>query len=237
MPAASTGRVSNTVLKVVMAVTGTVFIGFVVVHMIGNLKVYLGADDLNHYAAFLRELLVPLVPHGWVLWAFRVVLLICLVAHVVCAAILTSRSRAHGRSRTTRGRHVPWWRSFTSRTMPVSGVLLLAFVIFHILDLTTGTVSSEQFRHPETVGADTEYFAYQNLVASFERPAAALFYVVAMVVLGAHMLHGTWSVIHDLGVSGHRTRQVLWATGSTFTAAVVLGNASIPIAVQAGWVG
>lgn len=224
---------SSVALKVTMAITGTVFIGFVFVHMVGNLKVYFGRDDLNHYAAFLRELLTPLIPHGWVLWLLRIVLSVCLIAHVASAAILTVRARRRGGARTTRGHQVPWWRSFTSRTMAVSGVVLLAFVIFHLLDLTLGKTGAD-FRHPETIGGATEYFAYENLVASFDRLPVALFYMLAMLVLGAHMLHGAWSVIHDLGVTGATTRRVLWIAGTTIAAAVVIGNVSIPLAVQLG---
>lgn len=230
----SSARISSAALKVVMAITGTVFIGFVFVHMVGNLKVYLGPDDLNHYAAFLRDLLTPLLPHGWVLWILRIVLTVCLIAHVAGAAILTVRARRCGAPRATRGHRVAWWRSFTSRTMAVSGVVLLAFIIVHLLDLTLGKTGAE-FHHPETVSGTTEYFAYQNLVASFARFPVALFYMLAMMVLGAHMLHGAWSVIHDLGISGARTQRVLWIIGTAIAAAVVVGNISIPLAVQMGW--
>ena len=219
-----------------MAATGVVFIGYVAVHMIGNLKVYLGAESMNAYAGFLRELLVPLLPHEWVLWGFRAVLSVCLVGHVVAAGILTARARRVGAQRTSRGRNVVWWRSFTSRTMPLSGIVLAAFIIFHILDLTLGTTGGSGFRHPLTIGGETRYFAYENLVASFQRPIVAVFYVVAMLFLGAHLLHGSWAVANDLGATGDRTRRAAWMAGSVVAAAVMVGNISIPVAVTIGWV-
>jgi succinate dehydrogenase / fumarate reductase, cytochrome b subunit len=227
----------NARLKVVMALTGVVFVGYVAVHMLGNLKVYIGAEEMNTYAGFLRDLLVPLVPHEWVLWGVRAVLFACLIAHVGAAAILTARARSAGALRTGRRSRVVWWRSFTSRTMPISGVVILAFVIFHVLDLTLGTTGAAKFRHPETSGGETRYFAYENLVASFQRPAVAVFYIVAMVFLGAHILHGAWSVIHDLGMTGDRTRRVAWIAGTIVAAAVMFANLSIPLAVMVGWLG
>ena len=230
-------RVSNARLKLIMAVSGVVFIGYVAVHMIGNLKVYLGAKAMNDYAGFLRELLVPLLPHEWVLWAFRAILLLCLVGHVGAAWILTVRARASGSTRTSRGRQVVWWRSFASRTMPVSGIVIAAFIVFHILDLTLGTTGAAGFRHPETIDGETRYFAYQNLVASFQRPVVAVFYMIAMVFLGAHLLHGAWAVVNDLGVTGDRLRRVAWVAGTVVAAVVMVGNISIPLAVMIGWVG
>ena len=238
-PAAATAtpaRLSNGRLKLIMAVTGIVFIGYVAVHMIGNLKVYLGAEAMNDYAGFLRELLVPLVPHEWVLWAFRAILLVCLVGHIVAAWILTVRGRAAGGSRTSRGHRVVWWRSFTSRTMPISGIVIAAFIVFHILDLTLGTTAATGFRRSVTIGGETRYFAYENLVGSFQRPVVAVFYIVAMVFLGAHLLHGAWAVVNDLGVTGDRVRRVAWTAGTVLATVVVVGNISIPLAVMIGWV-
>ena len=232
--ATSRPRLSNARLKVIMAVTGIVFIAYVAVHMVGNLKVYLGAESMNDYAGFLRELLVPLLPHEWVLWAFLAVLIVCLVGHVGAAGILTRRARAAGTLRTSRGHRVVWWRSFASRTMPVSGIVIGAFIVFHVLDLTLGTTGAGGFRHPETIGSDTRYFAYENLVASFQRPAVAVFYIIAMVFLGAHLLHGAWAAVNDLGVTAGRTRRVAWIAGTVLAAVVMVGNVSIPLAVMIG---
>lgn len=226
-------RLSSATLKVAMAVTGSVFLAYVLVHMVGNLKVFLGAEQLDDYAAALRTLLVPIVPHESVLWSFRVVLLACLVVHVVAAVMLTRRSRA-ARGALNRAPRQPAWRSFTSRTMMVTGVVVGGFLVFHILDLTLGVAAGSGFLHPEVVDGEVTVFAYDNLVDSFRRPVAAVVYIVANAVLGAHLLHGGWSVVHDLGVTGLRARRWLVAMATAVAVAVVVGNIAIPVAVLAG---
>ncbi|MFF0814360.1 succinate dehydrogenase [Rhodococcus sp. NPDC003318] len=129
-------RPSNVTCKVIMALTGVLFALFVLAHMIGNLKVFTGAQHFNDYAHWLRTVFEPLLPYEGLLWILRVVLLVAVVGHVWCAVLLTLRAR---RARGPFRRKGLGWRSFTARTMPVTGVVLLAFVVFHILDLTTGT--------------------------------------------------------------------------------------------------
>ncbi|ORV22968.1 succinate dehydrogenase [Mycolicibacterium confluentis] len=216
---------STVTLKLVMAFTGIVFALFVLVHMIGNLKAYTGAAHFDDYAHWLRTLGEPLLPYEGALWIFRVVLLACLLAHVGAAVVLTVRGRrARGAFRRTGMRSL---RSFTGRTMLVGGVVLLLFIVFHILDLTVGAA-------PAASGSFASGQAYDNLVASFDRPAVALFYFLAMAVLGAHLAHGLWTVVNDLGVTGRRTRQVGVAVGGLLALAVMVGNMTIPVAVQLG---
>lgn len=220
---------SNFTLKLVMAVTGVIFSLFVLVHMIGNLKVYQGAEHFNAYAVWLRTLLEPLFPYEGILWVLRIVLLACLVGHVGGAAILVARARkARG---PFRRRRMPL-RSFLARTMPVTGAVLLLFVIFHLLDLTTGTrpAASASFEH----GSVETSHAYENLVASFQRPEVALFYVLAMVILGMHVAHGLWTATNDLGATGKRVRAVALAGSGLLALAVMVGNISIPVAVLLG---
>lgn len=212
--------------KTVMAVTGLVFTAFVVVHMIGNLKVFSGAEHFDGYAHWLRTLLEPLFPYQGVLWTLRVVLVVCLLAHVWCAAILVRRSRSAAGPHRRRTR--PGTASFGARSMLVSGGILLLFVVFHILDMTTGTtpVASESF----VPGS-----AFDNLVASFSRPWVAAFYSLTMLVLAVHIAHGVRTAAGDLGVSGVRSRAGFAVVGGIAAIAVLLGNATIPLAVQAGW--
>ncbi|MCU1618158.1 MAG: putative succinate dehydrogenase cytochrome b subunit [Modestobacter sp.] len=224
-------RVSTVTAKVVMAGTGTVFTLFVVVHLVGNLKVYLGAQHFDDYAHWLRTLLEPLVPYEGVLWVLRVVLAVSLVAHLGCGALLWRRAR---RARGAFRRRLLGWRTFSARTMPVTGIVLLLFLVFHILDLTTGTAPVASGAYDP--GTTTTSAAYANLVASFDRPAVSAFYLLAMAVLGLHLLHGLWSVVNDLGVTGQRSRQVAVVVGGTVAGLVFLGNASIPIAVLTGLV-
>ncbi|WP_083914432.1 succinate dehydrogenase cytochrome b subunit [Nocardia concava] len=223
------GRPSSVTLKLVMAGTGIVFALFVLVHMIGNLKVYLGAEHFDEYAHWLRTLFEPLLPYEGTLWIFRVVLLSCLIAHVGSAVLLTGRAhRARGRFR----RKGLGLRSFTARTMLVSGLVLLLFIIFHILDLTVGArpFASDEFED----ATRTTSYAYDNLIASFERPAVGAFYLLAMAVLGAHLIHGLWTAVNDLGITGQRLRQVCVAIGGVLALAVMVGNMTIPIAVWTG---
>ncbi len=213
--------------KTVMAVTGLVFTVFVVVHMIGNLKVFTGAVHFDEYAAWLRTVLMPFLPREGVLWALRVVLVVCLLAHVWCAALLVHRSRTAAgphRRRTRAGS-----ASFGARSMLLTGVILLLFVVFHILDLTTGTA-------PVAPAGFVAGSPYANLVASFSRPWVAAFYGVTMLLLAAHIAHGVRTAAGDLGVTGLRSRTGFAVVGGTAAVAVLLGNASIPLTVQLGWI-
>ncbi|GAC56466.1 putative succinate dehydrogenase cytochrome b subunit [Gordonia hirsuta DSM 44140 = NBRC 16056] len=231
LPTRRAPRPSNVTLKFTMALTGTVFALFVLVHMIGNLKVYTGAANFDDYAHWLRTLAEPLLPYEGALWIFRIVLLAGLVAHVGASAILVVRARrARGRFRRT-GMN---WRRLPATLMPWTGVVLLVFIVLHILDLTTGTrpIAPQSFE-PAT---ETTSHAFANLVASFERWPMALFYIVVMVMLGLHLVHGLWSLVTDFGVSGRRLRQVWAAVALIFAAVVMLGNITIPVAVLAGWV-
>ena len=222
-------RPSNFACKQVMALTGMAFGLFVLFHMIGNLKAYLGAEHFDDYALWLRHMLEPAVPYSGVLWVLRAVLLACVAAHVTCATILFFRARvARG---PFRRKGLPL-RSFAARTMPVTGVVLLLFIIFHILDLTTGTrpVASAEY----TPMTSTRSFAYDNLVHSFDRPWVSAFYVLAMLILALHLSHGLWTAVNDLGTTGRRARQVARVAAGVVVLAVVVGNISLPIAVLTG---
>ena len=197
------------VAKAIMAVTGLLLAAFVVVHMIGNLKVFSGAAHFDDYAAWLRTLLGPLVPPEGVLWALRVVLATCLVAH--------------------RRRPRPGVMSFGARSMLVTGVILLLFVVFHVLDMTIGTVPPA----PESFVPGSPY---ANLVASFSRPWVAAFYGITMLLLAVHIAHGVRTAAGDLGVTGLRSRAGFAVVGGLAAVAVLVGNAAIPLAVQVGWI-
>lgn len=214
------------VLKIALAVTGTVFVAFVVFHLFGNLKVFLGKEALNHYAFWLqRDFMAPLIPEGWFVWIFRGTLTLCLVVHVTAAVMV------RGRARRARGpvkrKGLTGLRAFQARNMMVTGTVLLLFIVFHILDLTVGArpVASAEFEHLN---------AYDNLVHSFERPVVALFYVAAMGVLFLHVAHGVWSVVNDLGGTGRRLRSVVAALAGVVALVLLLGNALIPLAVMVG---
>lgn len=214
-----------------MAVTGSLFTLFLAAHLYGNLHVFSGPDEFNHYAHWLRTAGQPILPYEGLLWILRVGLGLSLVAHVWSALVLQLRARRSrgGKRRPLRGGSFSSW---SGRTMLVSGIFIFCFVIFHIMDLTLGTpgAASDQFQQATT----EEAFAYQNLVASFQRPAAAIFYCIALVALSLHLAHGLWSVVNDLGGTGKRLRAVSVALAGLVALAVLVGNAIIPIAVLLG---
>lgn len=214
-------------LKTVMAVSGIVWAGFAVVHLWGNLKIYQGAASFDSYAHWLREVGYPLVPHEGVLWALRIVLVIALIAHIVAAAMLTARSRRARGPVRARLRHSGGALAWNAAAMMPTGIILLVFLVIHVLDLTLGTppVGPEGFEYGS---------AYANLVASFARPWAAIAYVVAMLAIAVHVAHGTVLAANDLGAQGRGLRKAMAAIGGIAALALLLGNASIPIAVQLG---
>lgn len=231
-PAAKPPLISNVLAKYIMAITGIVFALFVMVHMYGNLKVYKGPEAFNDYALFLRTLFEPLFPYEGFLWIFRVALLVCIIGHVGCAVLLSARAKKARGSHKRRG--LKGFKSFTARTMPVTGVVLLLFIIFHILDLTAGVgVSPTEFQHGSQAGS----FAYENLVASFQRPVVALIYLLAMVILFLHLAHGLWAAVYDFGVTvSEKARSWVILIAGVYALIVMLGNISIPLAVLFGLV-
>lgn len=210
--------------KVTLALTGSLLAVFVFVHMVGNLKAYFGAASYNAYSLWLRQAFSPVLPHEGLLWIMRAVLGPALVLHVGAAALVWWRGRR------ARGRFWARGADWSARSMPWTGLLLLAFVVFHLLDLTLGLAGPASYR----AATASESFAYQNTVASLGRPLAGAAYLVTMVALGVHLAHGLWTTATDLGVTGRRLRAVwrplAWAVGLLVT----LGNASLPIAIWLG---
>lgn len=216
---------SNFWAKVIMAITGLIFTAFVFVHMYGNLHIFQGQEEFDHYAHWLRTVLQPLLPYEGLLWILRLVLTACLVLHVGCAGLLIARARkARGPHRRKALAGASGW---FARSMPVTGIIILLFVIFHILDLTLGVQPAAT--------AEFEYgSAYANLVASFERPLVSGFYILTMLVLTVHVFHGVWTAAHDLGATGKRLRQIAVWVGGLVAVAICVGNVSIPVLVLAG---
>ena len=214
--------------KYVMAISGLAMIGFVVFHMIGNLKMYFGQADLDHYAEFLKELLYPIAPKGVVLWILRGGLIAMLVLHLHAAWSLTRLNR-HARAVKYQGPRDYQVANFASRTMRWTGIIVLAYLVWHLLDLTFGTVNA--------IGTDGEFVrgeVFNNVVRSLDRPLVAAFYIVANILLGIHLFHGAWSFFQSLGWNNPRFNA--WRRGFAVGIAtvVVVGNVSFPVAVLAG---
>ena len=201
--------------KIVMAVTGVVLSAFVLGHMIGNLTVFRGAAAMDAYGAALRKF--PAL-----LWSVRLGLLAAVGLHIWAYWVLSRKSWA---ARPQGYRVSAYTEStFASRTMRWTGPLLLAFIVYHLLHLTTGTV------HPQF----EEGRVYHNLVVGLQVTWVALFYLLAMGALAFHVLHGVWSLFQSVGISQPRYDSAARRAATLFTIIVVAGFAIIPLAVLAG---
>jgi succinate dehydrogenase / fumarate reductase cytochrome b subunit len=218
-PAATTATFARSTIgrKIVMAVTGLILFGFVLVHLIGNLQLYLGPAAMHDYAVFLRHLL-----HGTGIWIARAVLAASVVLHVWSATSLTLQSWA---ARPVAYRSwEPGESTYASRTMRWSGVIVAAFIFFHLLHFTLGTA------HPDFVDLQP----YHNVVTGFRVVPVSIFYIVAMILLGFHLDHGLWSMLRTLGLEHPRYAALARKAAAGFAILIVLGNISFPLAVLAG---
>jgi len=198
--------------KAIMAVTGLILFGFLIVHMLGNLQVFLGRDVMNHYAETL---------HGnpALLWTARTILLISVALHI-WASIQLSIIKKDARP-VSYVKRANVGSSWASRSMMLSGPIIAAFVVFHLLHLTTGTI------HPQFV----ELHAYENLVTGFLVVPFALVYIVVMILIGFHLSHGLWSMFQSMGMSHPRYTPLIKRFASIFSWILVAGFISIPVAV------
>jgi succinate dehydrogenase / fumarate reductase cytochrome b subunit len=205
--------------KAVMAVTGVILFLFVVGHLLGNLQVFDGPDRLNAYSHFLKNL-------GELLWLIRGVLILCVVLHIVATVQLALRNQ--------KARPVGYKvkksvnSNYADRTMYWSGPIVLAFVIFHLLQFTAGYI------HPEARFVEGE--VYQNVVSGFSVWWVSLWYIFSLILLGFHLRHGLWSMFQSLGMNHPRHTPVLQQAALWIAILITAGYISIPIAVLAGWV-
>ncbi len=219
--------------KAVMALTGFILVGFVVIHMIGNLKIYTGAEHLNAYAGFLREVGEPLVPREFLLWVARIVLLGSVGLHILMAFQLSRKSWDGRPVRYDTRRDIQ--ATYASRTMRWGGVIVLLFIVYHILHLTLGVVgyAPGTFQHEDPTGG---FQTYANMVNGFRNVPVSLFYILAMGALCLHLYHGTWSMFQTLGLNNNQTNNIWRWVAIIVAVAVFVGNISIPISVMAGLV-
>jgi succinate dehydrogenase / fumarate reductase cytochrome b subunit len=209
-----------------MAITGIALMGYVLAHMIGNLKMFLGAKEINDYGEFLRALLVPLAPHGVTLWMLRLALIAAAVLHIHAAYSLTVLNR-QARSVKYQSERDYQAANFASRTMRWTGIIVLLFLFWHLADLTWG------WANPGYVRGDV----YRNVVASFSRVPVAILYIVANIALGVHLYHGAWSLFQSMGWNSPRFNKWRRWFSIGFATLITVGNVSFPVAVLAGVVG
>jgi succinate dehydrogenase / fumarate reductase cytochrome b subunit len=207
-----------------MAVSGFIFIGFVLMHMYGNLKAFSGHDAFNDYAHHLRTLGEPMLPHEGALWLIRAVLVLSLVVHVYAAAVLWRRARNARTVKYVMKKHtgaIP-----ASRLMRWGGVTILVFLIWHLLNFTIGKVNVD--------GGATDD-PYNLMVDSFSVWWLTLIYLVAMAMLGAHIHHGFWSACQTLGLTGtERSRTLAKEVAFTLALIISVGFSLVPIFILAG---
>ena len=203
--------------KAIMAVTGLVLFGFLIAHMLGNLQIFLGSAVMDHYAEAL---------HGNppLLWTVRIVLFVSVILHTWASIQLSAIKReARPVAYVKRANVISSW---ASRSMMLTGPIIAAFVIFHLLHLTTGTI------HPNFV----ELHAYENLVTGFLVVPIALTYIVVMLFIGFHLSHGIWSMFQSIGFSHPRYTPAIKKFAAVFSWILIAGFISVPLAVLTGLV-
>jgi succinate dehydrogenase / fumarate reductase cytochrome b subunit len=213
--------------KWVMAVTGVMLLGFVLFHLFGNIKLYLGviehngeqAYDVDLYAEGLRDLATPIFPRTWLLWLLRFGLIGAFVFHIHAAYSLTRMNLATNRSYESKRDWVA--ANFASRSMRYTGVIVLAYLLFHLADLTWGWVDAD-WRRGEV---------QHNVVESLSNPVIAVIYIVANVALAIHIFHGVYSIFQSLGINNPQYNQLRRYLAMALAAIILVGNVSFPIAV------
>ncbi|WP_165987037.1 succinate dehydrogenase cytochrome b subunit [Streptomyces sp. YIM 98790] len=207
--------------KAVMAVSGLFLLAFLVAHMLGNLKIFFGPEEFNGYSHWLRTLGEPVLHHAWALWLLRCALVAAVVLHGVAAHQLSRRARA---ARPERYVHRPPRTSYATRTTRWGGVIVALFVVWHILDLTTGTVNPNgEAGRP-----------YENVVASFSTWYGNVIYLTAVTAVGLHVRHGLFGAAQTLGINRPRRQAALKLTATVSAAVLTAGFVSVPLAVMTG---
>jgi succinate dehydrogenase / fumarate reductase, cytochrome b subunit len=218
--------------KWIMAITGIVWIGYLVAHMVGNWKIFMpdvaGIAAIDTYAVALRELLYPLLPKHVVLWFLRTGLIVALLLHVHAAYALTVMNH-RARPDDYKGPRNYVAANYASRTMRWSGTIVLFFIFFHLADLTWGIqpMAPATWEHGEV---------YANFVATFSRPLVTAFYVVAIGLITIHLYHGAWSMFQSLGWNHPRFNAARKVFAIGLAAFIGIGNVIMPLAVVFGMI-
>jgi succinate dehydrogenase / fumarate reductase cytochrome b subunit len=208
--------------KFYMAVSGVILIGFLVAHMIGNLKMFMGADPFNHYAEFLREVGYPILPHMAGLWIFRILLLAAVGLHMLSAWQVYTQSRNARGGKYEKEESLSF--AYASRTMRWGGVIIATFVIYHILHFTTGQA------HPSFVHG----LAYENVIIGFQNVWIVAFYVLALTMVTFHVYHGLWSAFQTVGANHPKYNPFRRPLALGLALLLFVGFMTVPVGVQAG---
>lgn len=213
--------------KLVVAITGIVLVLFLAGHLIGNLVVFMGPDAFNEYAYFLHHML-----HGMGVWVFRLVMLGMIVAHIVATVALTRQNRA---ARKAYECQTTIQASKSSRTMILTGLTILAFVIYHLLHFTSRTFNEYNSldRYKTTLhGVEGEvHNAWLMVIDGFNWAPATIFYVIAMTLLCSHLMHGVGSIFQTLGFRSKNASSLIKQISIGYSLLIWIGFISIPVAI------
>jgi len=210
--------------KYVMAITGLGLWGFVIIHLLGNLQIFLGPEKINAYGAFLKA-------NPAILWPARIGLLLIAVLHVLTATQLV---RANNRARPVAYEFKkPVASTFANRTMLMSGLVLLAFILFHLAHFTFGWIAPQLLRLEDAQG---RHDVYRMMIAGFSNPAVSIFYIFSMGLLLSHLSHGVSSAFQSLGLRSKKTFGFFDKLAKVSALLIFLGNSLIPLAILFGFV-
>ena len=213
-------------VKQLMAISGIVFVLFLLFHSYGNLKMFLGQEAYDHYAHWLKEeAFVPIFPHGGFIWVFRAAMVLMLVIHIWAAAVTWKRSRRARRSAYVVKRSAA--DAYAARTMRMTGVLLFFLIVFHILHFTTGTIRT---------GFVADSTPYERMVATFQNPLMVVVYLIFIGLAALHVSHGFWSAFQSLGWVRGGTRKFMEVLSGLVGALIFLMFARPPLAIVAGYI-
>jgi succinate dehydrogenase / fumarate reductase cytochrome b subunit len=209
-------------LKFLVALTGAMLVVFVIGHMLGNLQIYLGPNAINSYAETLKSM-------PGLLWAARLGLLAAFIVHIWGITKLTldnheARQTAYAEKHSRKA-------TLASRTMALSGLVLLAFVVYHLAHLTFGVIHPENFRLRDPLG---RHDVYSMMVLGFREPLVTIPYLIAMGLLGMHLAHGAASIFQSMGWTRPRFFPLISAAGYILALIIVIGNISIPLSCWLG---
>lgn len=213
--------------KIIVGVTGILLLGFVIVHMLGNLQIYAGPEKINAYAKFLKDL-------GPLLWAARIGLLIAVALHIYYTVKLKMENNAARPNKYVYMRTKQ--ATSASLYMILSGLTILAFIIYHLLHFTLGVTNPEYLNLEYDLNGEKVHDVYAMVVMGFQVPAVSIAYIVAMALLCWHLSHGISSVLQTLGIANPKTTPFTQKLAYTISAIIFIGNSSIPISILTGFV-
>ena len=216
------GLRSSVGTKYVMALTGAALLLFVLAHMAGNLLIFRGQDAVNSYAQGLKDM-------GPLLWVARLGLLGIAIVHIASAMRLSIRNAAA--RPVAYNEHRPILSGLTSRTMVMSGLVILAFLVFHLLHLTLGVTHPEHYKAVDSLG---RHDVFSMVVRGFQQAPVTIAYVVAMLLLGFHIKHGVCSLFQTLGINRPKYRPLTSLLGWLVAGAIVIGNCAMPLSIFFG---